>query len=370
MTGSNEHIVAPAVPHNALLPMPGREVLETPATLRASIRARDAITQLTRATARIPNPAIVINAIPILEARDSSRIENIVTTSDALFQHQALADDADPSTKEALRYRTALLAGVRSLDQRPLCTRTAVDIAETLLGSDVGVRKTTGTALKSTVTGEIVYTPPEGESLIRTKLAEWERSVHDASVDPLIRMAASHYQFEAIHPFVDGNGRTGRILNTLMLVEAGFLDMPIFYLSRFILTNRDRYYSLLSQVTYDGAWETWIEFMLEGLRETAEWTTALVGRIDDLMTEVHAKVKRSPGQVVPFEAFEVIFTYPYTRISTLVEHGIAQRQTASRYLKHLAELGVINQVASGREKLYVNRRLLDVLGGATTWTPV
>lgn len=371
MTASNEHVPDPVVPYNALPPMPGADVLETAVTLRASIRARDAIAQLTRVAARIPNPAIVINAIPILEARDSSLIENIITTSDLLFQHQGvLADDADPATKEALRYRTALLAGVTSLRARPLSSRTAIDIVQTMLGSDIGVRKTTGTALRNAVTGETIYTPPEGETVLRDMLAAWERSVHDESIDPLIRMAASHYQFEAIHPFIDGNGRTGRILNTLLLVEAGFIETPILYLSRFILSRRDEYYALLAGVTYDAAWEPWIEFMLEGLRETAVWTTELIQRIDTLMGEVYDKVTNSPGQAIPYDALEVIFTYPYARISTIVDLGIAQRQTASRYLKHLADLGVIEQVAAGREKLYVNRRLLEVLGGAVTWAPV
>lgn len=370
MDVQNEHMPDPAVPYNALPPMPGPDVLETAGTLRASIRARDALTQLTRVAARIPNPAIVINAIPILEARDSSRIENIITTSDSLFQHQSLAEDADPATKEALRYRTALLAGVRSLQERPLSSRTAIDIVETLLGTNVGIRKTTGTALRNAVTGETIYTPPEGEAVLRDLLADWERSVHDSSVDPLVRMAACHYQFEAIHPFIDGNGRTGRILNTLMLVELGFVDTPILYLSRFILDRRDEYYALLAGVTYDQAWQPWIEFMLDGLHETAAWTTELIARIERLMAEVNAMVSHSSGQSIPADALEVIFTYPYARIATIVDLGIAQRQTASRYLTHLAALGIVEQIVAGREKLYVNRRLLDVLGGATTWAPL
>ncbi len=370
MTASNEHVTDPSVPFNDLPPMPGADVLETARTLRASIRARDAIAQLVRAAERIPNPGIVINAIPILEARDSSHIENIVTTSDSLFQYQSLPEDADPSTKEALRYRSALLTGVTSIATRPLSTRTAVDIVTTLLGTNVGVRKTTGTALRNSRTGAVIYTPPEGETVIRDHLAAWERSVHDETIEPLIRMAACHYQFEAIHPFIDGNGRTGRILNTLMLVEAGFMDTPILYLSRYILSHSADYYSLLAGVTFRGDWEPWIEFMLEGLRETAGWTAELIGRIDALMGEVYATVDAADGPPIPHEALEVIFTYPYARISTIVDRGIARRQTASRYLQRLAALGVVEQVTAGREKLYVNRRLLEVLEGATTWQPL
>lgn len=155
-----------------------------------------------------------------------------------------------------------------------------------------------------------------------------------------------------------------------MLVEAGFIDTAILHLSRFILRRRDEYSSLLSRVTFEGAWEPWIGFMLEGLRETATWTTELIGRIDALMGEVYARVMSSTGQPIPYEALEVIFTYPYARISTVVDLGIAKRQTASRYLKHLASLDVVEQVNAGREKLYVNRRLLEVLAGSTTWRPL
>lgn len=370
MPAIDRHDFDPERPYNELPGVPGPDVLETTDSLRASIRARDALARLDQAAAAIPNPAIVINAIPILEARDSSRIENIVTTSDALFQYQAAAHDADPATKEALRYRTALLAGARSLAEHPLNARTAVDIVETMLGTDVGVRRTSGTALRNAVTGATIYTPPEGETLIRDKLADWERFVHDDRVDPLVRMAAAHYQFEAIHPFIDGNGRTGRIINTLLLVEYGLIRTPIVHLSRSVLEHRDEYYQLLSAVTRDGAWAPWIEFMLRGVHETAAWTTELIHRIDELMAQVHSAVESSSGQVIPPEALEIIFTYPYARISTMVGRGIAQRQTASRYLARLTDLGIVEAEQHGLDKLWVNRRLLRVLSGSTTWDPV
>jgi Fic family protein len=355
----------PAMPYNELPPVPGAELLETHDVLKASIAARDALARLGTAAARIPNPAIVINAIPLLEARDSSRIENIVTTADELFRHQD--DDAastDPAIKEALRYRTALLAGHRSLTSRPVTTRTAVEIVGTLLGGDINVRKIPGTVLRNAQTGAVVYTPPEGEDVLRDKLAEWERFIHDESVDGLVRMAAGHYQFEAIHPFHDGNGRTGRILNTLVLVEQGLLTEPLLYLSRYILERRDDYYRLLRGVTFDGAWSEWLVFMLNGVRETADWTASLVESIAALMARTDAQIRAELPRLHSHELLQVLFTYPYARIGNLVDVGIAKRQTASVYLQELARIGVVEQRAIGREKLYVNGRLLDLLRGA------
>jgi Fic family protein len=360
----------PGIPYDALPPLPTGELLETTAVLKASIAARDALARLRAATSRLPNPTIVINSIPLLEARDSSRIENIVTTSDQLFRHQGETAVDDPAVKEALRYRTALMQGFQSLDQHPITTRTAVTIASTLLGTPTDIRRVPGTTLRNAATGETIYTPPQGEALLRDKLADWERFVHDDSIDSLVRMAASHYQFEAIHPFLDGNGRTGRILNTLMLVERGLLDQPLLYLSRYILERRDEYYRLLRDVTFAGAWQEWLEFMLAGVRETADWTAALVERVMALMALTDEHVRASLPRIHSQELVQLLFTYPYARIGNVVDAGIAKRQTASEYLQRLAGLGVLEQITAGREKLYLNRRLLDVLGGREDWDPL
>jgi Fic family protein len=225
----------PDRPWNDLPRLPPRVELEPKAVLKQCVTARAALAELKQAAELIPNPAMLVNTLPTLEARASSEIENIVTTADKLFQHARAEGSADPATREALRYRAALLEGVRALGKRPLSTRIAEAICTQIKGAETTVRKVPGTAL-TRASGEAVYTPPEGEALLRELLANWERFLHaDDALDPLVRMAVAHYQFEAIHPFTDGNGRTGRVLNSLFLVEQGLLPLPILYLSRYII---------------------------------------------------------------------------------------------------------------------------------------
>ncbi len=240
----------PAQPHNHLPALPPRHELESRVVLKACIEARAALAELKQAAELIPNQAMLINTIPLLEAKDSSEIENIVTTTDQLFQFAQGHDKADPATKEALRYRTALHQGFESLKARPLCTSTAVDICRTLKGVEMDIRRTPGTQLANDRTEEVVYTPPEGEARLREMLANWERFLHhQIELDPLIRMAVGHYQFEAIHPFTDGNGRTGRVLNILYLIQEELLGLPILYLSRHVIAHKADYYRLLLGVT-------------------------------------------------------------------------------------------------------------------------
>ena len=226
-------------PYNALPPLPPGVELETRAVLKQCITARAALAELKQAAQLIPNQAVLINTLPLLESRASSEIENIVTTTDKLFQHLRNEEHADPATKEALRYSRALLKGYGALNQYPLTTRTAEEICTHIKGVQMAVRRTPGTRLSNDATGEIIYTPPEGETVLRDMLANWERYLHnELSCDPLIRMAVGHYQFEAIHPFADGNGRTGRIINSLFLIEENLLTLPILYLSRYIIQNK------------------------------------------------------------------------------------------------------------------------------------
>ena len=261
-------------PYNDLpiLP-PDLERIETRSVLKACISARAAIAELKTAGELIPDQGLLINILPMLEAKDSSRIENIVTTSDQLFQYADRADGADPATKEALRYRTALYDGYTHLEDYPLCTNTAVAICTKLRAVQTDIRKTPGTVLRDQ-NNNVVYTPPVGEDSIRELLANWERFIHgDDDLDPLVKMAIAHYQFECIHPFPDGNGRTGRILNILYLIQSELLSLPILYLSRFILERRDDYYTLLRRVTEEGDWESWILFMLEADRTYGTYYT-------------------------------------------------------------------------------------------------
>lgn len=349
-------------PWNGLPKLPPKVELETKPVLKQCVTARAALGELKQAAALIPNPAMLINTLPVLEARASSEIENIVTTADKLFQHLQADANADPATKEALRYRRALLEGVKALRNRPLTTRTAETICTQITGVEMTVRKVPGTALAKGGSSEVVYTPPEGEALLRELLADWGRFLHEeTSLDPLIRMAVAHYQFEAIHPFTDGNGRTGRVLNSLFLVEQGLLTLPILYLSRYVIARKADYYRLLLAVTSEGAWEEWLLYMLRAVEETAAWTTAKIGAVRKLANETTDYVRSALPKIYSRELVDVIFEQPYCRIANLVEAGIAGRQAASRYLKALAAAGVLREQAVGKEKLFVHPKLMNLL---------
>jgi len=352
----------PRKPHNALPDLPPGIDIETKPLLKACIEARAALAELKSVGAAIPNQSVLINTIPLLEAQASSEIENIVTTSDALFRFAHDEQAADPVTKEALSYRAALRDGFESLDKRPLSTGTAVRICSRLKNRDMDIRRVPGTALTNAANGEVIYTPPEGEALLREKLANWERFIHEArDIDPLIRMAVAHYQFEAIHPFLDGNGRTGRVLNLLLLVEQGLLDQPVLYLSRYILRNRSDYYRLLLAVTRDGAWEEWIAFMLAAVTETAHWTSDKIRAIQQLQGSATDFVRTHASKIYSRELVDALFVQPYCRIQNLVDSGIAKRQTASVYLKQLADLGMLVEVKVGREKLFLHPNFVRLL---------
>jgi len=352
-----------ALPYNELPLLPPRAEIDTKKILRSCIAARAAVAELRASGRLIPNQAVLINSIPLLEAQASSEIENIVTTTDRLFRHaNDRGDHADPATKEALRYRTALYQGFQMLENRPVSTNMAVEICRTIKGYQLDIRATPGTALMNEISGGVVYTPPEGQTLLREKLGNWEHYIHEANdIDPLIRLAIMHYQFEAIHPFTDGNGRTGRILNLLYLVDKGLLETPVLYLSRFVIRHKPEYYHRLLAVTTQGDWEGWILYMLEAVRNTAEWTTGKIHSIRALLDETTELMRREMPTIYSRELVEMIFVNPYCRIGNLVEAGIAKRQTAAQYLQKMVELGLLRETKSGREKLYLNPTLLNVL---------
>jgi Fic family protein len=357
----------PSRPYLDLPALPPSVELETRAVLKACIAARAAVAELKAAGRLIPNQGVLINTIPLLEAQASSEIENIVTTTDQMFLFDGVSEgEADPATKEALRYRTALWEGFEALRARPLSTNTAVQICRAIKGVDMDVRRTPGTTLTNDRTREVIYTPPEGEALLREKLANWEQWMHGAlpgsdEIDPLVRMAIAHYQFEAIHPFTDGNGRTGRIINLLYLVEQKLLDIPILYLSRHILRHRSEYYSGLQSVTATGAWEPWLLYMLHGVTETARWTMDKILAVRTLLEETTERMRREAGPIYSRELAELIFVRPYCRISHIVEAGLAKRQTASAYLKHLTDIGILREHKIGREKVFLNPAFIELL---------
>jgi Fic family protein len=351
----------PDIPYNQLPPLPPAADLETKAILKQCIPARTALAELKRAAELIPNQAMLINTLPLLEARASSEIENIVTTTDQLFQFRQDSEHADPATKEALRYSYALLEGYQTLTKRPLCTRTAEEICTKIKGVEMRVRRVPGTAL-ARENGKIVYTPPEGEDLLRTLLANWERFLHEATeIDPLVRMAVAHYQFEAIHPFTDGNGRTGRILNSLFLIHENLLTLPILYLSRYIIEYKSEYYRLLLAVTREQAWEEWVLWVVRGIETTSHWTMDKIEAIRKLSDHTAEFIRKTRPKLYSHELVNLIFALPYCRIQNLVDAELGTRQKSSRYLKQLAEIGVLEEISIGREKLFLNPKLMRLL---------
>lgn len=349
-------------PFNDLPLLPPPVELETKAVLKQAISANRMLANLRGLAAQIPNQGVLINSIVLQEARLSSEIENIVTTNDELYKADVeTTGKTDAHTKEVLRYRQALNYGFKELTNRPLTTNLFIEIVRIIKQVEIGIRRTPGTALKN-VMSEVVYTPPVGEAVLRDKLTNLEQFIHaDDGLDPLVKMAVMHYQFEAIHPFEDGNGRTGRILNLLYLVQCGLLDIPVLFLSRYILANKADYYEGLRGVTEHQGWENWILYMLRGVESTAQQTFEQVSRIRALMEQVRDRVQKEAPSIYSKDLIEVIFRQPYTKIQFVVEAGIAKRQAASSYLQTLAGLGLLRPIKHGREMYYINDALFEEL---------
>lgn len=352
------------VPYNDLPELPPRAELETVPVLKMAARAHRAIAELKISGRLIPNQAVLIQALGLSEAKLSSEIENIVTTNDELYR--AFADGnmpIEPQTKEVLHYKDALWHGFKALTQkkRLLTTPLFIELVQILRSSTHGLRTLPGTKLVNP-TGETKYTPPEGESIIQRKLSNLEAFMHtESSLDPLIKMAVMHYQFEAIHPFADGNGRAGRILNILYLVDKQLLDIPILYLSRYIIANKTAYYNGLQQVTESNAWESWVLYMLLGLEQTAIVTKEQILTIHDLIQKTAQKVRLELPRIYSKDLIEILFRSPYCKIKFLEESGIAKRQTASVYLKELQRIGILQGIKMGRDIYYLNESFLKAL---------
>ena len=355
----------PEKPYNDLPLLPPKAEIETKATLKKAISAGRALAELKGLGETIPNQAILVNSIILQEAKASSEIENIITTHDALFRaFSAKTGQIDPAIKEVLRYREALWEGFSSLKDRPLLTTNLfIRIVQTIRANRAGIRNTPGTKVANAATGEVVFTPPEGEDIIRDKLKNLEDYIHaEDEVDPLIKLALIHYQFEAIHPFTDGNGRTGRILNILYLTQKHLLDLPVLYLSKYIIEQKSDYYRLLRCVTEHQAWEPWILYMLDAIEETALYTRDKILAIRNLLTETLEFTKENlPSRVYSKDLIELLFHQPYTKANFLVDEGIAERKTAANYLKQLEKIGILQVQKVGKENLYLNKGLFEVL---------
>jgi len=356
----------PHKPYNLLPLLPPRKDLETKGVLKKAIAAGRALAELKGIGSTIPNQTILINTIALQEAKSSSEIENIVTTNDALFKafSSAQSSHVDAATKEVLRYREALWEGFNTLKKRPaITTNLLIKLVQTIKENQAGIRNAPGTAIANTSTGEVLYTPPEGESIIRDKLKNLEDYMHEEdTTDPLVKLSVIHYQFEAIHPFFDGNGRTGRILCILFLAYRELLDLPILYLSKAIIESKSDYYRLLRQVTVSDAWESWVLYMLDVIQKTAVDTRNKIVAIRELLEKTLDDArKKLPGRVYSKELIELLFHQPYTKGQFLVDAGIAERKTAAEYLKELEHIGILKSKKIGKENLYLNVKLYDLL---------
>ncbi len=361
---------SPDKPFNQLPDLPPKAELETPRVLKATTRASRALAELKGRTHSIPNPTILLNTLALQEAKLSSEIENIFTTNDELYRGLAAngnGTDLSPHAKEVLHYRDALWHGMNVIRDRPfLSTNLAIEIVNIIKENRAGVRNLPGTKLQNPNNKEVIYTPPEGEDLLRQKLANLERFSNDSSsdLDPLVRVGVAHYQFEAIHPFFDGNGRTGRILIILQLIMNGLLEIPILFLSRFIIEHRAQYYRGLRAVTERGEWEAWLMYMLEAAEATAHGTTEKINAIRDLLAETLDTAKRAlPKTVFSKELIELIFEQPYCKIRFVEKAGIAKRLTATKYLRELEKAGLVVPTKRGTELIFINHRLWRLLTG-------
>jgi Fic family protein len=347
--------------------------LETVPVLKALARANRALAELKGRAATIPNQGILIDTLSLQEAKASSEIENIVTTQDELFQADLHLEGVDsPAAKEVALYRDAVKLGYDHLRQSGglITNRTLIEMFRLLKRRDGGFRVTPGTALKNDSTGEVVYVPPQDAREIEAAMVALERFVNQdelSALDPLIKMALIHHQFESIHPFPDGNGRIGRILNVLYLTRAGLLEIPILYLSRHITRTKADYYRLLQMVRTQGAWEEWVLYMLGAVAETAQTTLALVEGMRVQMAAAKKRMRDEMPNLYSQDLLNNLFRHPYTRIEFVVKDLGVSRQTAAKYLDLLAEKGFVAKHRSGRSNYYVNEALvrlfLDVSGG-------
>ncbi|MBE0572671.1 MAG: Fic family protein [Ignavibacteriaceae bacterium] len=348
-------------PYNELpLLLPDKKNWETLEVYKKLADARASLAELKGRLPIIPNPLMLINTLVLQEAKDSSTIENIFTTNDALYKAFSSNLTNDASTKEVLRYREALWNAFTKMKKpSEYSEKLAVEIFKTITDKKEEIRKVQVYIGSS---NHIVYTPPSPGNILKEKLTNWfDITLKEKNVDPLIKMSMLHYQFEAIHPFTDGNGRTGRILNVLYLCKEKLIDLPVIYLSKFILDNKNDYYKFLREVTENKKWENWILFMLNAVNETAKLTLHKVNAIYEEYLSVIEKVRTKAPDIYTHELIDVIFNQPYCKIAILEEKKIASRNTASKYLRKLEELGILKSEVVGRETLYKNILLFNIL---------
>jgi Fic family protein len=350
-------------PYNNLPLLPPKTEIETKRVLQKTISASRALALFNGSLSNLPNPRLFIDTIQLQEAKASSEIENIITTNDDLYQSMVSEMQARySSAKEVVNYKEALWLGIGRMKEKPfITTNLCIEIVQRIKRNSAGIRVTPGTALANS-RGEIVYTPPTGEEVIREKLANLERFINqDQSFDPLIKMAIMHYQFEAIHPFADGNGRTGRILLLLYLKQEKLLDIPAIFLSGYIIHNKADYYERICKVTEENDWESFILFMLEMIEDSAIKGLERLKSIVAIMVSMAEEIKKALPKVYSKELVDLIFKLPYTKRQFLIDAGLGNPKTVGNYLMDLEKAGFLRSVKVGKEKLYLNHRLMQQL---------
>lgn len=350
-----------------LTELPTADHLETRAVLKQLVEAHQHLAELKGVAATIPNPEILISTISLQEAKDSSEIENIFTTQDELFQADIFAEHSkNAAAKEVRRYASALRSGFEQIRADNLITiNRIVRFHTALMDNNAGIRKLPGTVIKNQATGEIVYTPPQDPNEIQSLLTDLEQFLNadtPSDPDPLVKMAIAHHQFESIHPFYDGNGRAGRIVNSLYLVSKNLLQHPVLYLSGYIIKTKSEYYRLLQSTRDTGDWEPWLIYMLKGVSTTSKTTISLIEAVRNLMADYEQRIRTALPKIYSHELLTNLFRHPYTKIDAVQEDLGVSRITASKYLSELTETGFLEKHRMGKYNYFVNRPLVQIFG--------
>lgn len=355
--------------------LPLSQDVETKAVLKQAAKAHRRLAELKGVALTIPNEQILISTLTLQEAKDSSAIENIITTHDEIFRAELYIENLrSPAAKEVQNYANALKKGFALVRKNKILTTSFIlQIQEELEQNKAGFRKLPGTALKNQQTGETVYTPPQDYDTIVDLMQNLEVFINDDTIsdfDPLVKLAIIHHQFESIHPFYDGNGRTGRIINILYLVTQNLLDLPILYLSRHIIQHKADYYQHLQHVRETQHWEPWLLFMLQGIEQTAVQTISLIENIKRLMMDYKQRIRTQFPKIYSQELLNNLFSHPYTKIEFVEEALGVTRKTAAGYLKELVDAGFLTLLKMGRSNFYLNQSLFNLfLDAPNLYTP-
>jgi Fic family protein len=351
-----------------LKPLPLSVDVESKAILRKTVLAHKALAELKGSITSIPNENILIETLSLREARESSAIENIISTFDEVYQSSFFVNQfATPAAKEVHQYAEALKTGYNLIKKHDLLTNKFIlQMHQIIEQNDAGYRKLPGTKLLNDRTGEVIYTPPQEHGAVVELMANLEQFINDDEMqdfDPLVKVAIIHHQFESIHPFYDGNGRTGRIINILYLVQKGLLHLPVLYLSRYIIQHKADYYRLLQNVRDTNVWEEWILYMLDGIEQTAIESITLITMLKDLMQQYKQTIRKELPKLYSQDLLNNLFKYPYTKIEFIEKDLGVSRSTSIRYLEALLNKKLLDKQKIGRDNFYINRPLFNLLSG-------